>query len=47
MIRSLRLHFWLFIMGACTLGQGIPRDGPRRRVFFWATGHAYEAEGHR
>jgi hypothetical protein len=44
--RSLRLRFWWAVMDAATLGLGIPRGGLRRRLFFWAVGKAYEAEGH-
>jgi hypothetical protein len=45
--RSIRLRFWWVVMDICTLGRGIPKDdGPMRRLFFWAVGKAYEAEGH-
>ena len=45
MSRALRLRLWFLVMDVAALGQGIPRSGWRRRVFFWAAGNAYEAEG--
>jgi hypothetical protein len=39
-----RLRFWLAMMDVATFGCRYPLTGIRRRLYFWATGHAYEAE---
>lgn len=43
-MRSIRFRFWLAAMDIATFGCRYPLTGLRRRLYFWATGHAYEAE---
>ena len=41
----MKLRFWLSVMDFAAFRCRYPLAGARRRLYFWAAGNAYDAEG--